>query len=267
MEKGDRSGAAASTGTGSVAVVPLTRTAQRQRRTRIQLLEAGHELMSRVGVDATTIIEITDLADVGFGTFYNYFDSKEALAAEVLDCVIDNLGRRNDLVTGELGESDPVRIVANSVRLVTREMLRDPMWRSWVANAGLLVDRMREGFRPYGHRDLHAAMRRGQFALIGDDVEFAWGYLNWLIVGGVTDILSGRFDASAERRTGEAILRVLGVPPDEAEAATTTDLPPYPELAVDFRFRSPSSEPAIDNTDRPRGTSERERADGALHAR
>jgi AcrR family transcriptional regulator len=272
VEEGDRTAAVGSA--SATGVVPLTRTAQRQRRTRTQLLAAGHEQMSRVGVDATTIIEITELADVGFGTFYNYFDSKEALAADVLDCVIDNLGRRNDLVTSELGESDPVRIVANSVRLVSREMLRDPMWRSWVANAGLLVDRMREGFRPYGHRDFHAAMRRGKFALIGDDVEFAWGYLNWLIVGGVSDILSGRHDASAERQTGEAILRVLGVPPDEAEAATRTDLPPYPELAVDFRFRRSPNEPPIDHSidatiagaDR-RGASARTSEDGALHAR
>lgn len=199
--------------------------------------------MSRIGVDATTINEITDLADVGFGTFYNYFDSKEALASDVLDCVIDNMGQRNDLVTCELGESDPVRIVANSVRLVAREMSSDPMWRSWVENAGLLVDRLREGFRPYGHRDLHAAMDRGLFTLIGDDVEYAWGHMNWLIVAGVSDILGDRHGTADERQTGEAVLRVLGVPAAEAAAATRAELPPYPELDVDFAFRGPRIAP------------------------
>lgn len=243
---------------------PMTRTALRQRRTRVRLLSAGYDLMSQVGVDATAINEITDRADVGFGTFYGYFESKEALAAEVLDCVIDNMGRRNDLVTSELGETDPVRIVGNSVRLVAREMLRDPMWRWWVANAGLLVGRLREGFRPYGHRDFKAAMRRGQFMLIGDDVELAWGYLNWLIVAGVTDILDGRRPACGERHLGEAILRVLGVSPAEAAEATATDLPPYPDLAVDFSFRATplDDEAPDDSTPRPS-----DRTDGTHRAR
>jgi AcrR family transcriptional regulator len=228
----------------------MTRTAQRQRRTRVRLLSAGYDLMSRVGVDATAINEVTDRADVGFGTFYNYFESKEVLAAEVLDCVIDNMGKRNDLVTHDLGESDPLRIVANSVRLVAREMLRDPMWRWWVANAGRLVDRMREGFRPYGHRDFHAAMRQGQFDLIGGDVEYAWGHVNWLIVAGVSDILGGHHPASAERHLGEAILRVLGAPPDGAAAAVRTDLPAYPDLPVDFGFRRATGQPDHTNETR-----------------
>ena len=178
----------------------MTRTTQRQRRTRIKLLAAGYDRMSQVGVDTTTIREVTDRADVGFGTFYNYFESKHALAAEVLECVIDNLGKRNDLVTRDLHESDPVRIVANSVRLIAREMLTDPMWRWWAEHPSLLVDRMREGFRPYGHRDFRAAMQGGQFVLIGDDVEYAWGNLNWLLAGGVSDIIGGRRPAARERR-------------------------------------------------------------------
>jgi AcrR family transcriptional regulator len=108
--------------------------------------------MSAQGVDATTIQQITDAADVGFGTFYNYAASKEALAQDVLDCMIHNVGERNDLITQQLGEVDPVRIVANSVRFVIREMTTNPVYRWWVARLDLLADRMRIGFGPFAAR-------------------------------------------------------------------------------------------------------------------
>ncbi len=131
----------------------------------------------------------------------------------MLDCVIDNLGRRNDLVTEQLGETDPVRIVANSIRLVARAMLTDPMWRWWVAHPGLVVERMREGLRPFGHRDFDSAAAEGHFSLIGNDVELAWSHHTWLLAGGVRDVLEGRQDRSTERHIAESVLRVLGVSP------------------------------------------------------
>ena len=165
----------------------LTRTERRQLRTRERLLTAGYAVMREVGIDDATIADITNRADVGFGTFYNYFPSKEALAADVLDAVIDNLGRRNDHVTESLGETDPVRIVANSVRLVVRSILSDPMWRWWIADPGLVVERMRTVLRAYGHRDFTRAATEGHFTLIDDDVELAWRHHTWLVVGGVRD--------------------------------------------------------------------------------
>ncbi len=117
--------------------------------------------MSAQGVDATTIQQITDAADIGFGTFYNYVPSKEALAQEVLDCMIHNVGERNDLITQQLGEVDPVRIVANSVRFVILEITTNPVYRWWVAHLDLLVDRMRIGFGPFGLRDIDRAVGAG----------------------------------------------------------------------------------------------------------
>jgi AcrR family transcriptional regulator len=219
---------------------PDTRTARKQRRTRAGLLEAGFVVMRDVGVDDATISAITERADVGFGTFYNYFASKDALAAEVLDCVIDNLGRRNDSVTVQLGETDPVRIVANSVRLVARAMLTEPMWRWWVAHPGLVVDRMREGLRPYGLRDFRRVAAEGHFELIGSDVELAWSHHTWLLAGGVRDVLDGVHDPATESRIAEAVLRVLGVDRAAASAATTTELPDSPDVPIDFEFTSGS---------------------------
>ncbi len=219
-----------------MATVRLTRTELRQRSTRLRLRQAAYELMSAQGVDATTIQQITDAADVGFGTFYNYAASKEALAQDVLDCVIHNVGERNDLITQQLGEVDPVRIVANSVRFVIREMTTNPVYRWWVARLDLLADRMRIGFGPFGLRDIDRAVAAGAYSLIDGNRELAWSQLCWLMAAGGRDILEGLHRPEDERSIVEGILRVNGVDAAAAHAATSSDPPDAPPLPIDFAF-------------------------------
>jgi AcrR family transcriptional regulator len=213
-----------------------TRTEVRQQNTRLRLRQVAYGLMSAHGVEATTILQITDAADIGFGTFYNYAESKEALAQEVLDCIIHNLGERNDLVTQMLGESDPVRIVANSVRFVIREMTTDPLFRWWVDRVDRLVDRMRVGFEPFGIRDIERAVAADRYHLIDGDAPAAWSHLVWLMAAAGSDIVRGNQHASYERTSTEAILRVMGVDHDAAHEACHTALPIAPDLAIDFSF-------------------------------
>jgi AcrR family transcriptional regulator len=53
------------------------RRARRQAETRARILRAALDLFARRGFFATTIEQITEAADVGKGTFFNYFPSKE----------------------------------------------------------------------------------------------------------------------------------------------------------------------------------------------
>jgi len=53
--------------------------------TRATLLETGLKLFVEQGYNGTGIKEIVDAAGVPKGSFYNYFESKEALALEVID--------------------------------------------------------------------------------------------------------------------------------------------------------------------------------------
>jgi TetR/AcrR family transcriptional repressor of nem operon len=51
---------------------------------REQLLSAGLETFHRRGFNATSVQDITDAAGAPKGSFYNHFESKEALAAEAV---------------------------------------------------------------------------------------------------------------------------------------------------------------------------------------
>ncbi len=55
------------------------RRERRKEETRRQIFQAAMKLFEKKGIFATTVEEITQAADVGKGTFFNYFPSKEAI--------------------------------------------------------------------------------------------------------------------------------------------------------------------------------------------
>lgn len=60
---------------------PPGRRARRQAEVRERLIRSALRLFAERGFTATTVEEITNLADVGKGTFFNYFPSKEHVFA------------------------------------------------------------------------------------------------------------------------------------------------------------------------------------------
>lgn len=59
---------------------PLKSTARRERKkaaVRAQIVSTAVELFSRHGMDGVTVEQIADAADIGKGTIYNYFETKE----------------------------------------------------------------------------------------------------------------------------------------------------------------------------------------------
>jgi len=61
---------------------------------RSELLETGRELFARYGLKKTTISDLTDPVGIANGTFYQFFDSKEALYLELLEAEGEDLAER-----------------------------------------------------------------------------------------------------------------------------------------------------------------------------
>ena len=57
--------------------VVISRRERKKTTTRAQILTTAIELFSRHGLDAVTVDQIAETADVGKGTIYNYFKTKE----------------------------------------------------------------------------------------------------------------------------------------------------------------------------------------------
>ena len=78
--------------------------------TRSRLLEKGSDLVSRRGFNATGVQDITAAADVPKGSFYNYFDSKEAFAVEILSEYWDSIVELYGPILNETDTSPTSRI-------------------------------------------------------------------------------------------------------------------------------------------------------------
>lgn len=98
---------------------PEKRDVRRKERTRAALVRAAQEMLAGdAGDRAISIQSITDRADVGFGSFYNHFESK----TELFDIAIEEASRDYEIwLDNQLGgEADPMRRLALSIRLTGR---------------------------------------------------------------------------------------------------------------------------------------------------
>ncbi|MCF7957863.1 MAG: TetR/AcrR family transcriptional regulator [Phycisphaerae bacterium] len=68
-----------------------SRTEKRVAKTQKKLLKAALEVFSEYGVDATTIDDITQRADLGKGTFYRHFSNKSEIMTYLVDQAIEKL--------------------------------------------------------------------------------------------------------------------------------------------------------------------------------
>src|SRR5271157_4056974 len=82
--------------------IPPPRPGRRERRsteTRERLYRAALRLFAERGFQETTVEDITEAADVGKGTFFNYFATKEHVLGVMAEI---QLGKRSEEHTSEL---------------------------------------------------------------------------------------------------------------------------------------------------------------------
>ena len=107
-----------------------------RRTTRAKLVDATRRVVADKGVEATTIALVTEAADVGFGTFYLHFDSKEAAIEAVMAELVEEVGHaRSIMLTAPM--QDPAEVLAVSVRHVVGQVDRDEVWAWAVLRIGV----------------------------------------------------------------------------------------------------------------------------------
>src|ERR1700749_588649 len=104
-------------------VEPPNRVERRKQRTRAALVKAAQRLIAEGKINVP-VLEITRAADVGMGSFYNHFDSKEQLFEAAIADVLDAHGAMLDRLTAPM--DDPAETFATSFRLTGRLFRRRP---------------------------------------------------------------------------------------------------------------------------------------------
>jgi AcrR family transcriptional regulator len=198
------------------------RVALRQERNREALVQAGYRVMSEKGIDAATMQEIAERADVGAGTVYSYFKSKDELAVSVIERVMHNLAVRIEEVTNKF--ADPAQVYAFGVRTVIEAATADLRWRQLLNRPEVIAEAMFRCHGPFAIRDLENAARAGRFSLT--DARLTFKLACYAIVGVSVAIAQGEMPASAIEPAVVRMLCMAGL--TEAEAVELAGRPRPP---------------------------------------
>jgi AcrR family transcriptional regulator len=204
---------------------PKGRVAQRQIRNRDALVDAGYRVMSKKGIDAATMQEIAEIADVGAGTVYSYFKSKDDLAIAVIERVMHDLALRIESITDTF--SDPAQVYAFGVRTVIEAATGDIRWKELLNRAEVIGDAMFRCFGPFAIRDLENATKAGRFKVA--DATLVWRMAAYSIVGVSLAVTRGDLPYSVIDETVVRLLCATGIGEAEAVELANRPRPPLPQ--------------------------------------
>ena len=195
---------------------------RRKARTRAALIRAAQMLIAE-GRTNVPILEITQAADVGMGSFYNHFETKEELFEAAVEAVMDGYGQLLDDLTADI--EDPAEVFACSFRLTGRLNRREPELSRVLLNNVLRLLSADSGLAPRARRDIAAAVEAGRFDVEDLDVAVTMTAGALLALG---QLLHDQPDRDVEQTTDqmtEDLLRMFGVPRRQAHRICTRPLP------------------------------------------
>jgi AcrR family transcriptional regulator len=197
------------------------RLERRKAQTRAALIDAARALLTSRDPAGVSIQEITDAADVGFGSFYNHFPSKQELFDLAVASVADE--HRSLIRAATTGLTDPAEQLAVAVRLTARFPRTHPSSARIIDRAGLSYP----GAWPIDElRHAHAVGR-----LCFDDAEVAFACVNGSLLGVLRNSLRagdpGAVDQAADR-LAIGLLRMFGLVEGDARKVVGRPLPATP---------------------------------------
>ncbi|QNK79352.1 TetR/AcrR family transcriptional regulator [Nakamurella sp. PAMC28650] len=197
---------------------------RRRARTRAALVAAARELLAREDGTESSIQEITDLADVGFGSFYNHFPAKTDLFDTAIAETLEEHGAMLDELTADI--DDPAEVFATSVRLTARLPKTHPQMARIIRNTGATYLAAETGLAPRARRDILAARDSGRFT-VGDPV-VALACVGGALLGVLNLAAASTTSKAVDRAADQLALNLLSmfdVPREDAERICSRHLP------------------------------------------
>ncbi|MGF6676182.1 TetR/AcrR family transcriptional regulator [Paraburkholderia sp. WSM4174] len=217
------------------------RGARRKRETRARLLDAALKLVAAKGLSSVTINEITEAADVGFGSFYNHFDSKEGIFTALIEWLFEEFADTLDRLAA--GLSDPAEVIAVSVRHTLLRAYREPVWGQLLIREGLSPRLLNRGLGLRLLRDSEKGISERRFViadrlmsvisvigtvLAGIAAELQLAISSKRTVRGARKVLRSKEEKFAQR-TAAIVLQAFGLTRVEAERIARRPLPTAPD--------------------------------------
>lgn len=198
------------------------RLERRKAHTRSALVRAAQTFIA-AGKQNVPILELTQAADVGMGSFYNHFDSREQLYQAAVEDALERYGALLDELT--VGLDDPAHVFAQSFRLTGRLHRRSPELSKVLLSNGLALAGSDKGLAPRARRDIEDGVRAGRFSVRDPELAMVIIAGAALCLGQLLHDHPERDDAAATDQVTEDVLRMLGLSPDDAHEICRRPLP------------------------------------------
>jgi AcrR family transcriptional regulator len=198
------------------------RVQRRQDRTRVGLIAAAQRLFAAKGIEAATIAEIAEEADIAVGSFYNYFESKDALLEALLQSA---LGEQLGVLRSRQSQvEDPAEKISIAHRHLVELASSEPDL-AWLVVRFEVPHRIGLAVLAQAAReDIEACLDLGRFSL--DNPEVALQASGGSLLSVVHAILLGQLDPDCGSVHAAGVLRSFGMKPKEAAEIASRDLPP-----------------------------------------
>ena len=202
--------------------VPVGRRERRKAQARENLLDAARQMIAENGIARLRISDVTEQADLGFGTFYTYFDSKEALIEAVVAETLAGLART--IGTAAVASADPAKAAAEAYRRFLRFASEQPQLACVLVELNRSETAFEDAVRPWARETLEHGCASGQFTV--DDIDLALVSVAGAALAAIRAILAGVIEPGheTESRGAEMMLRGLGFDPGQARTVSREDL-------------------------------------------
>ncbi len=212
------------------------RGTRRKQETRARLLHAALLLLSEKNIERVAINEITEAADVGFGSFYNHFESKEGLFAALIDWAFEDFADKLDGVAD--GLTDPAEVIAISVRHTLLRAQREPVWGRLLMREGVSARALTRGLGLRLLRDSKRGLAAQRF-VVADPLTSVLSVIGTVLAGVAAELHFATASATPWRshqgaatrvehlaeRAAVFVLQALGIKRAEAERIAQLPLP------------------------------------------
>lgn len=210
----------------------MNRHGKRRQRTREAILIAAADTFLRKGVANTTVADITEAADVGYGTFYNHFHSLHDVISAVAEKTISRVVTITDTI---LPEENVLELVpAISVRIIMRLLSKDPTIRWLLEQPYIFVDEWRKIVTP----SMMEFVERGRGTKLFEAIGGAQTWIRifpWILISELNDAIEKGSSVAHEEHLANMSIRLMGLDDARREAIVETSrkivnaakLPPF----------------------------------------
>ncbi|WP_223486985.1 TetR/AcrR family transcriptional regulator [Pseudomonas sp. A-RE-19] len=191
--------------------------------------QAAVRLFSERGAIDVSISDLALEAGVARGTIYNNVQSMEQLFEAVAAHLSAEMHER--VKKSFEGLADPAQRLANGIRFFIRRAHEDSRWGAFIHKFAMSNSSLREMFSSQATTDLLSGLSTGRYTFAQEQLLSVLTLISSSVLGSIFLVLEGHKTwREAGSDTAELVLRALGVPPEEARALATIELPALPSI-------------------------------------